>query len=121
LVCGRTVFDVTDGWDGRHDFDVPVVVVTHRVPAEWVEAHPTAPFVFVADGVEAAIADAQQIAGNLAVDVTAGVIAGECLEHGCSTRWRATWSRSSWAAGGASPGTPPLRTCRSTHRTVWGT
>ena len=121
LVCGRTLFDVTDGWDGRHDFDVPVVVVTHRVPAEWVEAHPTAPFVFVTDGVEAAIADAQQIAGNLAVDVTAGVIAGECLEHGCSTRWRATWSRSSWAAGGASPGTPPSRTCRPTHRTVWGT
>jgi dihydrofolate reductase len=82
LVCGRTLFDFTDGWDGRHDFDVPVVVVTHRVPTEWVEAHPSAPFTFVTDGVEAAIAQAQQIAGELAVNVTAGVIAGECLEHG---------------------------------------
>lgn len=27
---GRT--DVTDGWDGRHPLDVPVVVVTHGVP-----------------------------------------------------------------------------------------
>jgi dihydrofolate reductase len=82
LVCGRTLFDVTDGWGGRHDFDVPVVVVTHTVPTEWVDAHPTAPFTFVPDGVEAAIAQAQQLAGDLAVNVTAGVIAGECLERG---------------------------------------
>jgi dihydrofolate reductase len=82
LVCGRTLFDVTDGWDGRHDFDVPVVVVTHSVPAAWVEAHPDAPFTFVTDGVEAAIARAQQIAGDLAVNVTAGVVAGQCLELG---------------------------------------
>jgi dihydrofolate reductase len=82
LVCGRTLFNVTDGWDGRHDFDVPVVVVTHSVPTAWVEAHPDVPFNFVTDGVEAAIARAQQIAGDLAVNVTAGVVAGQCLERG---------------------------------------
>ena len=26
LVCGRTLFDVTNGWSGRHNFDVPVVM-----------------------------------------------------------------------------------------------
>ena len=82
LVCGRTLFDFTDGWDGRHDLDVPVVVVTHTVPTAWVDAHPDAPFSFVTDGVEAAIARAQQIAGDLAVNVTAGVVAGQCLELG---------------------------------------
>jgi dihydrofolate reductase len=41
-----------------------------------------APFTFVTDGVDAAIAQAQQLAGGLAVNVTAGVIAGQCLEHG---------------------------------------
>jgi dihydrofolate reductase len=82
LVCGRTLFDVADGWDGRHDFDVPVVVVTHSVPEAWVEEHADAPFTFVTDGVDAAIAQAQQIAGDLAVNVTAGVIAGQCLELG---------------------------------------
>ena len=82
LVCGRTLFDVTDGWDGRHDFDVPVVVVSHSVPTAWVDAHPDAPFTFVTDGVEAAIAEAQQIAGDLAVNVTAGAVAGGCLELG---------------------------------------
>ena len=31
LVLGRTLFDITDGWGGRHTLDVPVVVVTHEV------------------------------------------------------------------------------------------
>ena len=38
------LFEVADGWQGRHTMEVPVVVVTHRVPREWVEAHPEAPF-----------------------------------------------------------------------------
>ena len=82
LVCGRTLFDVTDGWSGMHTIGVPVVVVTHQVPTDWVEAHPDAPFHFVTDGVEAAVAKAQEIAGERTVAVTAGTIAGQCLELG---------------------------------------
>jgi dihydrofolate reductase len=82
LVCGRTLFDFTDGWGGRHTMDVPVVVVTHQVPADWVEAHPEAPFHFVTDGVETAVAKAQEIAGDRVVAVTAGTIARQCLELG---------------------------------------
>ncbi len=82
LVCGRTLFDVTDGWGGRHTMDVPVVVVTHEVPTEWVQQHPGAPFHFVTGGVEAAVAAAQELAGERVVAVTAGVIAGQCLELG---------------------------------------
>lgn len=82
LVCGRTLFDVTDGWGGRHTMDVPVVVVTHRVPTDWVEAHPGAPFQFVTDGVDAAVARAQEIAGDRIVAVAAGTIARQCLELG---------------------------------------
>ena len=82
LVCGRTLFDVTDGWGGRHTMDVPVVVVTHEIPAAWVEAHPEAPFHFVTEGVEAAIAAAQEIAGDRIVAVAAGTIARQCLELG---------------------------------------
>jgi dihydrofolate reductase len=82
LVCGRTLFDVTDGWDGRHTMDVPVVVVTHRVPTEWVKAHPRAPFTFCTDGVQTAIEQAQAIAGDRVVAVTAGTIARQCLELG---------------------------------------
>ena len=82
LVCGRTLFDVTDGWGGRHTMDVPVVVLTHRVPTGWVQAHPDAPFSFVPDGVEAAVAKAQEIAGDKIVAVAAGTVAGQCLELG---------------------------------------
>jgi dihydrofolate reductase len=82
VVCGRTLFDFTDGWGGRHTMDVPTVVVTHEVPTAWVEAHPDAPFHFVTDGVEAAVAKAQELAGDRLVAVTAGTIAGQCLELG---------------------------------------
>jgi dihydrofolate reductase len=82
LVCGRTLFDFTGGWGGRHTIDVPVVVVTHQVPTDWVHAHPDAPFHFVTEGVEAAVALAQSIAGERTVAVTAGTIARQCLERG---------------------------------------
>ena len=71
-----------DGWDGTHTIGVPVVVVTHQIPTDWVEAHPDAPFHFVTDGVEAAVAKAQDIAGERTVAVTAGTIARQCLELG---------------------------------------
>jgi dihydrofolate reductase len=82
LVCGRTLFDFTGGWGGQHTMGVPVVVVTHQIPADWVATHPDAPFHFVTDGVEAAVAKAQEIAGDRTVAVTAGIIAGQCLELG---------------------------------------
>jgi dihydrofolate reductase len=82
LVCGRTLFDFTGGWNGTHTMDVPVVVVTRQVPSDWVEAHPGAPFHFVTDGVAAAVAKAREIAGERTVAVTAGTIAGQCLEAG---------------------------------------
>jgi dihydrofolate reductase len=82
LVVGRTLFDFVDGWNGRHTMDVPVVVVTHQIPTDWVESHPDAPFSFETEGVEAAVARAQQIAGDRTVFVSAGTIARQCLELG---------------------------------------
>ena len=80
IVCGRTLFDVVDGWGGRHTMDVPVVVVTHRAPTEWVRNHPDTPFEFVTEGVAAALARAQEIAGPRTVAVAAGTIAAQCLQ-----------------------------------------
>lgn len=82
LICGRTLFEVTDGWNGRHNFDVPVVVVTHQIPTDWIDAHPGAPFTFVTDGVEAAVARAKELAGDRAVVVSGGTIARQCLDLG---------------------------------------
>ena len=79
-VAGRHVFDLTDGWEGQPPAGIDhVVVVTHRPePAGWdLEA----PFHFV-DGVEAAMAKAQELAGDRVVEVAAGDVGGQVLAAG---------------------------------------
>jgi dihydrofolate reductase len=82
FVCGRRGFDLNDGWGGRHPQDLPVVVVTHRVPDDWIAAHPGAPFRFVTEGLPAAIELARSLAGDRDVGVTSGKISSQCLELG---------------------------------------
>ncbi|KQR55027.1 dihydrofolate reductase [Leifsonia sp. Leaf336] len=79
-IVGRHVFDLTDGWDGKPPGDVDhVVVVTHRpAPDDW---DPAAPFHFV-DGVEAAVALAQELAGDRIVEVSAGEVGGQAFAAG---------------------------------------
>jgi dihydrofolate reductase len=80
FVVGRKLFDITSGWDGMHPYGLPIVVVTHHVPQDWVEAHPDAPFTFVTDGIERAIEAAREIAGGKHIGVNAGTIASQCLD-----------------------------------------
>jgi dihydrofolate reductase len=82
LVTGRKTFDITNGWGGRHVLDVPVFVVTHSVPEEWIKAHRGAPFTFVTDGVESAVAQAKEVAGDKIVGVGAASIVQQCLKAG---------------------------------------
>ena len=82
FVVGRRMFDLTDGWGGRHAFEKSIVVVTHSVPKDWVASRPDAPFTFVTDGLPAAIERARAIAGDQNVCVTPGKIASQCLELG---------------------------------------
>ncbi|MEV6515859.1 dihydrofolate reductase family protein [Micromonospora chalcea] len=79
-VVGRHVFDLTDGWDGTPPSGIDhVVVVTHRpAPEGWDHG---APFHFV-DGVEAAVARAQELAGERIVEVAAGDVGGQALAAG---------------------------------------
>ena len=79
-IVGRHVFDLTDGWDGKPPGGIDhVVVVTHRpAPDGWDRE---APFHFV-DGVEAAMARAQELAGDRTVEVAAGDVGGQMLAAG---------------------------------------
>ncbi|TDD15607.1 dihydrofolate reductase family protein [Nonomuraea diastatica] len=79
-VVGRHVFDLTDGWGGKPPGGIDhVVVVSHRpMPEGW---DPEAPFHFL-DGVEAAMAKAQQLAGDRTVEVAAGDVGGQVLAAG---------------------------------------
>jgi dihydrofolate reductase len=67
LVVGRRHFDHAGGWGGRHPMDLPVFVLTHSVPHEWV--YEGSPFTFVTDGVESAAERATEAAGDKGVGV----------------------------------------------------
>jgi dihydrofolate reductase len=82
LVVGRRLFDITNGWEGRHPIDVPVFVVTHEPPTDWTPREPDPPFEFVTEGVEAAIERAVAVAGEKAVAVNGGTMARQALEAG---------------------------------------
>ena len=58
-----------------------MVVLTHKPPTDW--RYPGAEnFSFVTDGIEAAVALAQQVAGEKNVGVAANTIARQCRRSG---------------------------------------
>jgi dihydrofolate reductase len=81
LVTARRTFDLSNAWGGKHPMDVPMVVLTHRVPEEWANREGS-PFTFVTEGVEKAIEVARQIAGQKDVVVGAPSVTQECLRLG---------------------------------------
>lgn len=78
-VWGRRTFDIAQGWGG-HPPGTPCFIVTHTVPQEWVYAG--SPFTFVTDGVESAIRQARQAAGDKDVVVCTASILQQCLNLG---------------------------------------
>lgn len=81
IVSGRRMFDVAGAWGGKHPMNVPVIVVTHTVPPEWVNK-PGSPFTFVTDGVDRAIKQAKKIAGDKSVGVGGANITRQCIKAG---------------------------------------
>jgi dihydrofolate reductase len=80
LVVGRHLYDLTHAWNGRHPLGVTTVVLTHQPPDDRPVADEN--FVFVAEGIEAAVARAQEIAGDKGVAVNGGQMARQALEAG---------------------------------------
>ena len=82
-VIGRHLFDLTDGWGGKPPTDGgTVIVVSHRPePQEWRSRFPDAPYEF-ATGVEAAMARADELAGDGLVCVCAGDVGGQVYAAG---------------------------------------
>jgi dihydrofolate reductase len=78
LVIGRRTFDLAGGWGGTHPVGVPVWIPTHNPPDGWDDA----PFTFVTDGVEAAVEQASEHAGDGIVGVGGASIAQQCLNAG---------------------------------------
>jgi dihydrofolate reductase len=78
-VIGRRLFDITNGWNGVPAVGDHVFVVTHEPPGDW--PFPDAPFTFV-NGIEAAIAQAKEHAGDQDVSVTGGNLTGQAIAAG---------------------------------------
>jgi dihydrofolate reductase len=78
-VWGRRTFDIAHAWGG-HPPGTPAFIVTHHVPQEWV--YEGSPFTFVTDGVESAIRQAKQAAGDKDVVVATASILQQCLNAG---------------------------------------
>jgi dihydrofolate reductase len=80
VVTGRRDFDVSGAWGGRPPIDVPTFIVTHTVPQEW--AGEGSPFTFVTDGIESALAQARQAAGDKDIAISGSTIVQQCLQAG---------------------------------------
>jgi dihydrofolate reductase len=80
LVVGRRHFDHARGWGGTHPMRVPVFVVTHTVPREWI--YEGSPFTFVTDGIESTVEQAKDVAGSKDVGVGGATVAQQCIETG---------------------------------------
>jgi dihydrofolate reductase len=98
LVTARRTFDLAHAWGGKHPMDVPMVVVTHRVPEEWA-GREGSPFTFVTEGVPKAIDTARQIAGDKDVVVGAPASPGSACNSGSSMPSTSTSHRWCWDAG----------------------
>lgn len=81
LVAGRHLFDISGAWGGRHPMNVPIVVLTHHPPQEWVDKEGS-PFTFVTDGFESALTAAQKIAGEKYVALASPPLVQQAMNLG---------------------------------------
>lgn len=78
-VWGRKTFDIAHAWGGSPPGS-PAFIVTHTVPHEWV--HEGSSFTFVTDGIESAIRQAKQAAGDKDVVICTASILQQSLNAG---------------------------------------
>jgi dihydrofolate reductase len=78
-VWGRRTFDIAHAWGGNPPGS-PAFIVTHNIPQEWVK--PGSPFTFVTDGVESAIRQAKEAAGDKDVVICTPSILQQAIKAG---------------------------------------
>jgi dihydrofolate reductase len=78
VITGRRTFDFARGWAGDHHDGVPIFVPTRAEPPEpaWDRVH------YVTDGVESAMRQAKEAAGEADVLVHGADLAQSCLRAG---------------------------------------
>jgi dihydrofolate reductase len=84
IVYGRRTFEQAKGWGGQHPTGAPVIVVTHAVPSGWPREGSTVSF--VTGGIEAAMQEAEAIAGDGVIALGSPSIIQQCLNLGLVDR-----------------------------------
>ncbi len=79
-IVGRRTFDIAQAWGGNPP-GAPLFVLTHDPPREW-SSRPESPFVFVTDGIESAVRQASEAAGERNVQVWTGSTFRQALAAG---------------------------------------
>ena len=79
LVAGRRLFDIAKGWSDNHPVGAPVVVVTHRPPADAASKWPRTTFV---NGVGPAIERAKELAAGKDITIASANIIRQALDLG---------------------------------------
>lgn len=74
VVMGRRTFAMGDAdwYDSGYEYQVPIFVLTHQLPARLPHTEGALTFTFVTDGIESAIAQAKAAAGDKDVTVVGG-------------------------------------------------
>ena len=81
MICGRTMYDVIDGWGEEPGFGVPVLVVTRRAHERLVKGDTS--FDFVTGGIQEALSRAREAAaGRDVIVMGGGELLGEYLAAG---------------------------------------
>ena len=80
MIAGRRMFDIAHAWGGHPPGGEPCFIMTHNPPQEWLKGG--SPFTFVTDGIESAVAQAQQVAGDKIVSIASASIAQQCIKAG---------------------------------------
>lgn len=86
VVMGRNSFAMAEDPDwfaGNYEYQVPIFVLTHRIPKKKPKETAQLTFTFVIDGIESAIQQARVAAGNKDVNIIgAANTAQQCLKAG---------------------------------------
>jgi len=86
VVMGRHSFDMAqdpDWFAGNYEYQVPIFVLTHKVPKKMPKQTGDLTFTFVTDGIESAIRQAKAAAGDKDVNIIgAASTAQQCLKAG---------------------------------------
>lgn len=85
VIMGRHVYEMQDPFlwaTDDYEFQTPIFVLTHTPPEKYPQGNGKLSFTFVTDGIESAVSQAKNAAGNKDVQVIGANTIQQCLNAG---------------------------------------